>query len=150
MHAPYRRLALALSVNTILMFFIGYAMIERLDHFRFNVNTAYMALMMAAPMGSVMLLVMRSMFTRRWLNAGLHLGLAAVFVGALLLVRTQTPIGEDLFLRSMIPHHSGAILMCEQSSLTNPEVVALCDQIIASQREEIAQMQAILARQPRP
>jgi hypothetical protein len=28
----------------------------------------------------------------------------------LLLARTQTPVGDDQFLRSMIPHHSSAIL----------------------------------------
>jgi uncharacterized protein (DUF305 family) len=27
---------------------------------------------------------------------------------------TQGAVGDDQFLRSMIPHHSGAILMCEQ------------------------------------
>lgn len=46
----------------------------------------------------------------------------------------------------MIPHHSGAILMCEQASITDPEIVALCQQIVASQQKEIAQMEAILGR----
>jgi uncharacterized protein (DUF305 family) len=30
----------------------------------------------------------------------------------------------------MIPHHSGAILMCEQSNLTDPEIISLCDEIV--------------------
>jgi hypothetical protein len=30
----------------------------------------------------------------------------------------------------MIPHHSGAILMCEQAALTDPDIVALCRQIV--------------------
>lgn len=46
----------------------------------------------------------------------------------------------------MIPHHSGAILMCEQASITDPEIIALCQQIISSQQKEITQMEAILAR----
>jgi uncharacterized protein (DUF305 family) len=46
----------------------------------------------------------------------------------------------------MIPHHSAAILMCEQSKLSDPEVIALCDKILATQKEEIAQMQALLAK----
>jgi len=46
----------------------------------------------------------------------------------------------------MIPHHSGAILMCEQSSLADPEIVALCREIVAAQKAEIAKMRAILAR----
>jgi uncharacterized protein (DUF305 family) len=55
-------------------------------------------------------------------------------------------VGNDQFLRSMIPHHSSAILMCQQSQLTDPEIIQLCQEIIASQKEEITQMQAILAR----
>jgi|TARA_B100001105_G_C22331816_1_gene417257 uncharacterized protein (DUF305 family) len=46
----------------------------------------------------------------------------------------------------MIPHHSGAILMCEQATLTDPEIKALCRGIVDGQRQEIAQMEAILAR----
>jgi len=46
----------------------------------------------------------------------------------------------------MIPHHSGAILMCEQAAITDPEIVALCGDIVKAQRDEIAQMKAILAR----
>ena len=63
-----------------------------------------------------------------------------------ILARTQTPIGDAQFLRSMIPHHSSAILMCERAAITDPEIEKLCGQIVKSQREEIAQMQALLAR----
>ena len=40
----------------------------------------------------------------------------------------------------------GAILMCQQSSLTDLEIIKLCRAIIRSQEGEIAQMKAILAR----
>lgn len=33
----------------------------------------------------------------------------------------------------MIPHHAGAILMCEQAAITGPRVEALCVEIIDSQ-----------------
>ncbi|WP_247784711.1 MULTISPECIES: DUF305 domain-containing protein [Bradyrhizobium] len=46
----------------------------------------------------------------------------------------------------MIPHHSGAILMCQQAKLTDPEIVRLCGEIERSQRQEIDQMKAILRR----
>jgi uncharacterized protein (DUF305 family) len=46
----------------------------------------------------------------------------------------------------MIPHHSGAILMCEEASIRDPEVVALCGRIIKSQSTEIDEMEAILKR----
>ncbi len=48
--------------------------------------------------------------------------------------------------RSMIPHHSSAILMCEQSAITDPEIVSLCEEIIRTQEEEIAEMEEILRR----
>ena len=44
----------------------------------------------------------------------------------------------------MIPHHAGAILMCKRARLGDPEVLALCRQIIASQTAEIAEMKAML------
>jgi uncharacterized protein (DUF305 family) len=49
----------------------------------------------------------------------------------------------------MIPHHSGALLMCKEASLKDPELRDLCygpDGIIASQTREIKQMKAILER----
>jgi len=74
------------------------------------------------------------------------IGSILVFAGCFALIRTQTTIGDKQFLRSMIPHHSGAVLMCTKAPLKNPEVVALCSRIIKSQREEIDQMNRILAR----
>lgn len=44
----------------------------------------------------------------------------------------------------MIPHHSRAILVCENASITDPEIQQLCDSIIQSQKEEIDQMKQIL------
>jgi uncharacterized protein (DUF305 family) len=38
------------------------------------------------------------------------------------------------------------VLMCTKAPVKDPEVVALCGQIIKSQREEINQMKRILAR----
>jgi uncharacterized protein (DUF305 family) len=49
-------------------------------------------------------------------------------------------------MRAMIPHHSGAVLACTQSHLENPDVQALCRGIVESQRREIAEMNALLAR----
>jgi uncharacterized protein (DUF305 family) len=46
----------------------------------------------------------------------------------------------------MIPHHSGAILMCREADITDGELRALCDNIQKGQRQEIEQMKAILNR----
>ena len=48
-------------------------------------------------------------------------------------------------MAGMIPHHSAAIQMCEESSLSDTRVKKLCDDIITSQRQEIATMKALLA-----
>jgi uncharacterized protein (DUF305 family) len=57
-----------------------------------------------------------------------------VFGLALWLVRSQ----------ATIPHHSIAILTSERARITDPRVRKLADQIIESQRKEIADMQALI------
>ncbi|HBU28285.1 MAG: DUF305 domain-containing protein [Thiobacillus sp. GWE1_62_9] len=146
MASHYRKLALTLSINAVLMFFITYAMIDTVDHFYVNINRVYMSLMMVAPMAMLMLFVMRGMYQNARLNAILHALFAGVFIASFLLARTQTPVGNEQFLRSMIPHHSSAIVMCEQSSITDQQIVELCGQIVKAQKDEIAQMKNILER----
>lgn len=86
------------------------------------------------------------MFPSRRLNMVLATAAVVVFGASLFAMRSQALIGNEEFLRSMIPHHSGAILMCQEASITDPEIVDLCEQIVSSQRQEIAQMQSILER----
>lgn len=54
---------------------------------------------------------------------------------------------DMLWLQMMIDHHEGAVQMAEQvkASDPSPAVEKLADQIIATQNEEIATMQALLA-----
>jgi hypothetical protein len=142
----YRKLATAIAINAVLMFFLTYVLIDRLDHFYANINRVYMALIMAFPMVIVMLLVMRSMYMNKRLNLALILASGAIVVLLFVLMRTQVPVGDAQFLRSMIPHHSSAIVMCQEAAITDPEIATLCGEIIETQREEIAQMQDILKR----
>ncbi|MEO5989861.1 MAG: DUF305 domain-containing protein [Candidatus Eisenbacteria bacterium] len=44
----------------------------------------------------------------------------------------------------MIPHHAGAILMCEQAALHDPAVKAPCERISSSEQSEIELMEAKL------
>ena len=144
--SAYKSLAVQTVIGGAIMYLVMFVMIDRLSSFYNNLNMVYMTLMMVAPMVVLMILAMRDMFPSKAWNTALLVGSVAIFFGAFALIRTQTTIGDTAFLRSMIPHHSGAILMCEQAKLKNPELVALCDRIIKSQREEIAQMKAMLAR----
>jgi len=142
----YRKLGIAIGINTVVMFFLTYILIAELSHFQFNINRVYMALLMAAPMVIVMLIVMRSMYENHQLNRVLLALAGGLFILLIFLMRTQTPVGNEQFLRSMIPHHSSAILMCEQANITDPEIIALCEDIVQAQEEEISQMKAILER----
>lgn len=146
MKRPYARFAMTLAISLGLMWLLSQSMIEQIAHFHPTLANFYITLLMVSSMGIVMLLVMWSMYGNRRLNVILLAAFVVVFVGAFALGRTATFIGDEAFLHSMIPHHSRAILLCEQAALTDPEIVALCDQIIQAQREEIRQMEQILER----
>lgn len=142
----YRNLAIELAIDFTIMYFVMYTMIDSVAHLYLNVNNVYMTLMMVAPMALLMLVSMRSMFRRPTLNITIAVIAVAVFAASFLAMRTQAAVGDRQFLRSMIPHHSGAILMCEQASLSDPELVSLCRDIVAAQKAEIARMEELLAR----
>jgi len=143
---PYASLALQTIVGAIVMYLVMFVMIDGLGSFYNNLNMFYMTLMMVAPMVVLMILAMRHMFPSKTVNAALLAGSVVVFLTCFALIRTQATIGDRQFLRSMIPHHSGAILMCKEASLSDPEIKSLCAGIIRSQRQEIDQMKAILDR----
>jgi len=75
---------------------------------------------------------------------------AVLFLLAFWAMRAQGGVGDRQFVRAMIPHHSGAILMCNRASIRDQEIRDLCfrpNGIVESQTREIAQMKAFLARQ---
>lgn len=146
MHSPYARLGINLVLSAIIMYLVMFAMIDTISEYYNNLNTFYMAIMMVAPMAILMLLTMGRMYPSRKANLALYAGFAALFLIAFAGIRLQAPIGNAQFLRSMIPHHSGAILMCREAAITDPEIVDLCGRIRQSQREEIDQMERILER----
>ena len=143
---PYGMLALNLTISLVIMYLAMFAMIWSSGEFIQNINFFYMALVMWAPMAVVMLLTMRSMYSNGRLNLLLYGAFVLIFVASFAGIRAQTAVGDREFLRSMIPHHSGALLMCERAKLSDPGIVSLCGRIVQSQTEEIAQMKAILAR----
>ena len=53
---------------------------------------------------------------------------------------------DQTWLEMMIAHHEGAITQSEtvKTSGSNPDVLALADQIITAQQGEITEMQALL------
>jgi uncharacterized protein (DUF305 family) len=146
MKSHYAGLAINLAVSTVIMYLVMFSMIDGLPDFYNNLNMFYMAIMMVAPMAILMLLTMGSMYHNRKVNIALYVGFVVLFVGAFSFTRAQSIIGDKQFLRSMIPHHSGAILMCREASLTDQEIISLCKSIIKSQQDEIEQMKRIFVR----
>ena len=146
MRHHYLMLGVNLLLSLIIMYVAMFSMIWTWGEFIENINFLYMALIMWAPMAAVMLLTMRRMYPRSRLNGALYLELAAAFVLSLIGIRDQSLVGDDQFLRSMIPHHSGALLMCREASVEDVEIKQLCRKIIASQSSEIDQMKAIQQR----
>jgi uncharacterized protein (DUF305 family) len=142
----YGMLALNLIASGIVMYFVMYTMIYTTADLYNNLNNLYMTLMMVTSMAILMLWMMRAMYPNRRLNMVLYAGFALTFILSLAGMRTQALIDDKQFLRSMIPHHSGAVLMCERSRIRDPEILDLCQGIIASQTSEIAQMKVILDR----
>ena len=142
---PYLRLGAMLALSFLAMYALMYAMVDRWDNVHNNLNQAWMAGLMVAPMLVIELALMWRMYPHGRLNglllaAGVAFGLVCWWM-----IRAQVGIDDRQFLRSMIPHHAGAVLMCERNRLRDPELQRLCQQIIASQRREIDLMQAKLA-----
>jgi uncharacterized protein (DUF305 family) len=142
----YRKLLSMAILSFISMYILMYAMVNVLGNVLNNFNQVYMAGLMTAPMIVIELLIMGSMYKDKRKNA-IFIAIS-VIVGVLffLFIRQQTVITDKQFLRSMIPHHSGAILMCEQAPIADAEIRDLCQSIISNQQTEIDQMKAILDR----
>jgi uncharacterized protein (DUF305 family) len=142
----YAMFAVNMALSLAVMYFVMFIMIDARSDFRNNINTLYMALAMVAPIGIVMLATMKGMYASRPLNLAIYAGLSVVFIAALAGTRTQSLVGDRQFIASMIPHHSGAILMCREANIRDPELVKLCEEIERTQRQEIEQMESIGTR----
>lgn len=142
----YLHLALMATLSFLAMYVLMYSMANSISNVYMSFNQVYMAALMTAPMVAIELVVMRMMYRDASLNRVLIA--AAVVVGAamFLFIRQQTAIGDRQFLRSMIPHHAAAILMCQQASITAPDIRALCEEIKTNQQREVDQMKGMLTR----
>lgn len=140
----YRHLLVMLVLSGASMYALMYAMVDRFANVYLNVNQLYMAALMVAPMAIIELVVMRSMYGNQRLNMAIMAGSIVVLLGAWIMIRQQTAVTDAQFLRSMIPHHAGAILMCERAPIDDVEIRALCRSILEGQASEIALMKAKL------
>ena len=136
----YKKFILMIILSFFAMYVLMYAMVDRLENVFPNINQFYMAGLMTAPMVIIEMLLMGKMYRNRKINAVIVLigliALAMFWFG----IRKQTAVSDRQFLKSMIPHHAGAILMVKQADLSDPEVQKLAGEIIEAQEKEIAFM----------
>ena len=140
MKGSYGRLLGMTALSFVAMFILMYAMADRLENVYASFNQVYMAGLMAAPMVLIEMVLMRSMYPNAKLNAVIILATLVVMTLCWVFIRQQTAISDNQFVRSMIPHHAGAVLMCEENKLKDPDLVKLCQDVISSQKAEIALM----------
>lgn len=140
----YLRFAAMVATSTIVMFGLMYLNTYESSHATYSETRTYMALLMGATMAMIMLAFMTHMLSDRRKNIGIVFGSVLLFSLALWLVRSQTTVEDVSYMRAMIPHHSIAIMTSERARIRDPRVRHLADQIIASQRREIAEMKVLI------
>ena len=142
----YREFLLMLAVSFVIMYVVMYLNTYEFDHVYFSLTRFYMTVLMVTAMAVVMLLLMPTMYPDKTLN-GIIMGASlTLFVGALIMVRSQTFVNDARWMKAMIPHHSIAILTSERATIQDPEVRKLADGIIATQKREISEMKALIKR----
>lgn len=141
---PYISLLIALSISYAVMFALMFSRVNEFANLFLSLNQVYMAGLMISAMLIIMLTAMGSMYQNKKLN------IVLLIVGALMTVlfwtfiRTQAAVGNQQFLRSMIPHHAAAILVCEQAAITDRRIEQLCKEIVATQKREIQVMKKLM------
>ncbi|XKT75060.1 MAG: DUF305 domain-containing protein [Patescibacteria group bacterium UBA2103] len=143
----YKNLFLSIATSFLVMYALTYIAVYAWgDIYLFSTRSLYMAMIMIAPMILIMLIFMGNMYKNKKLNTALYVFSIGLFFLSFLFIRKQVFVDDTQFLRSMIPHHSSAITMCKESSLSDSEVIELCENIITAQQKEIDQMNSILER----
>lgn len=138
------KFAAMIAASVIAMFFLMYQLVYSWDHAMFSMNRLVSSFVMGTVMTLIMLGFMWKMYHGMATKVAVVIG--ALILGIILLVvnRNQALIGDEDFMKSMIPHHSIAINNARKSDIRDPRVKALADEIIESQVREIAEMKWLL------
>ena len=140
----YIQLLIMAVLSFISMYVLMYAMVDTFSNVIPNINQFYMAGLMTLPMIIIEIVLMGSMYKNKKLNYIVIALSSIVLIAFFLFIRQQSFVSDKQFLKSMIPHHASAILMCEKTNLQDPELQELCTSIISGQQAEIDQMKAKL------
>ncbi len=141
----WSRLVSMIAVSTVIMFFLMYQLVYRVEDALFSLNRLIASLLMGFIMAAVMLSFMWSMYEGKRAKLTVLVGSLICASALLFLNRSQTLIGDVAFMSAMIPHHSIAINNAEKARISDPRVRKLADGIIAGQVREIAEMKLLIA-----
>ena len=143
----YRTFFLMLVSSFVAMYITMYLNTYSIDHVYFSLTRFYMTCLGISAMAVIMWFFMRKMYNNKKKNLIVLAGSFVLFVTALSLVRAQSPIiGDVLWMKAMIPHHSIAILTSERADIKDPEVKKLAEDIIQAQKKEIEEMKTMIKR----
>lgn len=143
-HAHGKKLAVMAASSFISMYVLMYMMVDRSENVIANINQFYMAAVMTGAMMLLEIGLMGSMYGKKAVIATAAAGAAALIIPFFLL-RGQVAVSDRQFLKSMIPHHAAALLMCEEADLDDPEIKELCAKIVSGQQAEIDWMKSKLS-----
>jgi uncharacterized protein (DUF305 family) len=142
----YQKFGVTMAISFIIMYGIMFLNVSETNHIYLSLTRTYMTLLMISTMAIVMLLMMGKMYSNKKINSFIIIVSVLVFGLVFTALRTQTPVGDEQYMKAMIPHHSSAIMTSENANIQDPELRKLADDIIDAQKREIAQMKAILDR----
>ena len=143
----YKTFFIMLACSFVAMYITMYLNTYSIDHVWFSLTRFYMTCLGISTMAVIMWFFMRKMYNDKKKNIVILARSFILFVGVLGLVRTQASIiGDVLWMKAMIPHHSIAILTSERADIQDPEVKKLAEDIIKAQRKEIEEMKAMIKR----
>jgi len=143
----YTKFVGMLIASFIAMYITMYLNTYEIDHVYFSLTRFYMSCLGISTMAIIMFVAMRSVYQNKKKNIAIVLSSFVLFGTALGLVRAQAPVvGDVLWMKAMIPHHSIAILTSERADIQDPEVKQLADEIIKAQKKEIEEMKAMINR----
>jgi uncharacterized protein (DUF305 family) len=140
----YGRLLAMTVLSFAAMFVLMYAMVDTASNALPNLNQFYMAGLMTAAMVVIELALMGAMYRNAKANVLIVVGAVVALTLCFVFIRRQTAIADRQFLKSMIPHHAGAILMCKRAAIRDADIQRLCQDIRRGQQAEIDLMKAKL------
>lgn len=140
----YLRFGAMIATSMVVMYILTYVNSYELSHVRWSETRFYMVFVMGAAMAVVMLAYMLGMYRDTRANLAIVAISVVVFAAGIWLVRSQTTVQDQAWMRGMIPHHSIAILTSERAEIQDVRVKELTEEIIDAQRLEIAEMEWLI------